>query len=743
MARPRYGNAVRWLIGLLTPLAIIPFFIFTLFCIWVFESGLLPEQELKATTVGTGIKARVEYAVEVGIPFNDLRAMTDFLDDTRAASQQISFIAVATTNGRILYQSSNPPNDLRLLVNDAIAVKETGETSALDEGASWASRVVNRTLRLFGFSDQIVQRDLSSPRIGDYYVTILPLMDGNTQLGHLAVGVGVTVLSRVVGDLIFDTATVVLAAFVIAVELMILVVTLHLIRPIKLLAVVAERLRNRDLSALVQIDSFGAVARTVDLLNVYATYAFERLKAVYVGMQSLPAGRRRREARLYLRDLLLRYELPNRGVQDGLQLPALTYIRLPLFLFFLAEALVRPLLPVLINGLDSSVLPLSKEFALGLPFAAFMAASIFGVVFGSFAADRMGPRSVLVFGALFSAAGLGLHATATNIEIMTVFRCASGLGYGLVYAAAQVYVVENSERRQRASGFSVFLAAVVAAEICGPAIGGIIADRIGFAVTFVVGAGLLLLSLLFVLFLISHRPDIEEKIKSAAPRRLSYSEYREGGRDMMMNARFMVLCILYAVPSKLILTGAVFFLIPLAAEQFGANVAETGRILMLYGIMIVLTGPLFARFADKYHSFGLNIALGGVLSGIGLVTVVFLPGIASLAIAVAFIGLGQAMSIPSQLTYALEVAEAEAEKHGAGMVLGIFRFVERVGSLLGPVLGAVLIGIAGITEALMIFGIYAIVSACLASAFFLTFGPKDENRAIEELLTGKPASQNA
>ena len=100
-------------------------------------------------------------------------------------------------------------------------------------------------------------------------------------------------------------------------------------------------------------------------------------------------------------------------------------------------------------------------------------------------------------------------------------------------------------------------------------------------------------------------------------------------------------------------------------------------------------------------------------------------------------------SIPSQLTYALEVAEAEAEKHGAGMVLGIFRFVERVGSLLGPVLGAVLIGIAGITEALMIFGIYAIVSACLASAFFLTFGPKDENRAIEELLTGKPASQNA
>ena len=73
---------------------------------------------------------------------------------------------------------------------------------------------------------------------------------------------------------------------------------------------------------------------------------------------------------------------------------------------------------------------------------------------------------------------------------------------------------------------------------------------------------------------------------------------------LLRNGRFVALLLLTAVPSKLLLSGALFFLVPLVASQLGANQAEVGRLIILYGVAgFVLSSP-FARLADRWSIHG-------------------------------------------------------------------------------------------------------------------------------------------
>ena len=66
----------------------------------------------------------------------------------------------------------------------------------------------------------------------------------------------------------------------------------------------------------------------------------------------------------------------------------------------------------------------------------------------------------------------------------------SAVGFALVFASAQGHVIDSTDIRDRSSGMAMFIGAILVAGLCGPPIGGILADRIGIPGTFLV-AGLL------------------------------------------------------------------------------------------------------------------------------------------------------------------------------------------------------------------------------------------------------------
>ena len=72
------------------------------------------------------------------------------------------------------------------------------------------------------------------------------------------------------------------------------------------------------------------------------------------------------------------------------------------------------------------------------------------------------------------------------------------LGYAMVFVAAQGYVLDRTGQQNRAQGFALFIGAIMVATVCGPSIGGILADNIGFRASFGVSALMALASILAI-----------------------------------------------------------------------------------------------------------------------------------------------------------------------------------------------------------------------------------------------------
>jgi MFS family permease len=106
---------------------------------------------------------------------------------------------------------------------------------------------------------------------------------------------------------------------------------------------------------------------------------------------------------------------------------------------------------------------------------------------------------------------------------------------------------------------------------------------------------------------------------------------------------------------------------------------------------MVFAVPLFARWSGAIDHRWRFVAVGMLVSGIGGVMPIVLPGVPAVAVMMVMLGVGQALSIAPQTAMVIEVCAPEIERLGEGVVLGIYRLVERLGNVLGPLFAAVLL----------------------------------------------------
>jgi predicted MFS family arabinose efflux permease len=314
---------------------------------------------------------------------------------------------------------------------------------------------------------------------------------------------------------------------------------------------------------------------------------------------------------------------------------------------------------------------------------------------------------------LLASAGLIGTALATGIEALIAWRCLSGIGYAATFVACQGFVIDATDTRNRGRGSAAMVGGIMLADICGPAIGGILAAWIGHRTTFMLGAGVAVLAAALVTQLMGRIADHEED-----PPRITLRTFA----DTLGNGRFVALLLFAAVPAKLILGGLLFYLVPLALFEFGANAAQTGRVIMLYGLVGLLCGPLFAYFTDRLQRPVLALALGGGLTAAGAMPLMGATTDSAVALAVLALGLGQALSIPALVAAALAISQPALAKYGQGPVMAVLRLLERLGGAAGPLLAALLSTTLGVTAAMAAFGAYALVSALMLLLTLRVFG---------------------
>jgi Na+/melibiose symporter-like transporter len=170
----------------------------------------------------------------------------------------------------------------------------------------------------------------------------------------------------------------------------------------------------------------------------------------------------------------------------------------------------------------------------------------------------------------------------------------------------------------------------------------------------------------------------------------------------------------------MILAGVCFYLVPMFVATLGKNQAFTGRLLMIYAVIMVLLVPLVAKFAITYKRQVFFMNMGAIFSGIGLIYLGLSTDIWALIICIVFIGLGQAMSISSQSSLVAQVVdEGLIRKHSESGIYGAYRFNERLGNAFGPILAATLIVSLGYQSTFLVFGVISLIATILGYVILL------------------------
>jgi len=201
------------------------------------------------------------------------------------------------------------------------------------------------------------------------------------------------------------------------------------------------------------------------------------------------------------------------------------------------------------------------------------------------------------------------------------------------------------------------------------------------------------------------------------PKKIKGTVRGSGLAALASNRQFVSLIIFCAIPAKIILTGFLYYLVPLYLMSLDASQSEIGRIMMVYALVIIPFSPLASNFADRSGKMLELVILGTIISGTILITLYDTESIASMLIAIALMGGAHSILKAPLIAAALTAAE-QTPNVGRTTVLGVLRTSERIGSVLGPLFVGALLLNYNYSQTMAIIGM-CVVASGLIMAYYL------------------------
>lgn len=667
-----------------------------------------------AEVVGASAASRLERGARLGIPLSKQVGVQPFLRDIEQQSAAVSGFAVVDTTGarRAVVGLERPALD-RALTEARSAGAATGEPAGL-VAKGWATAV-----NLLA----VVNPERAGARVPE--LISHPLTAGGARIGTLHVAIDQSHVVRELQATAIDIGVVMGVAVLLAFETLLLVTSTNISGPLAQLFRILGRMANRDYTSKATVTGARVIRETLAAANALV----DRVDAHAVEVRNKLAELREKTGdsrrvgaggRSTVEDRLATIGRFALGSRERIEAVNLSGARAAAFLFVLAEELLRPFLPLYIEGVTQDVGGLDPATIIAIPMSAFLLTTALAGPFVAAWSDRIGRRQSFLIGAVISSASLAGSAFAVGFADLVAWRALAGIGYATTFVACQGHVIDQTTEADRTRGLSVFVGGIFGANICGPALGGILAVQVGHVTTILCAAGIALAAAALAYRLMGDRAR-------PAPTQRSTTAVWHATRACARNFRFAATLVLAAIPAKMLLTGFLFFIVPILLRDLGVNESSIGRLAMLYGIAALFLMPVFARLCDRFRAHGAMVGAGALLSGIGLIPLLFSASLATVAVAIVALGIGQAMSISAQTSFLTIVGRAEIGEYGPGPVLGAFRLTERLGAAAGPLVAAQLAEHYGYVGTASAFGFGSVVLGTLFSALFLSIGVERED----------------
>lgn len=420
----------------------------------------------------------------------------------------------------------------------------------------------------------------------------------------------------------------------------------------------------------------------------------------------------------------------------------------------------------MLDGFDTQAIAfvapvISKQWGMDVSaFGPIFGAGLLGLMIGALVfgpvADRFGRRTVVIVSTVIFGAFALLTVTARTFEILLLLRFLTGLGLGGAMPNVIAITSEYSPSRLRATMITVMFCGFPLGAVLGGIIGSQMIPAFGWESIFYLG-GILPLVLIPVLlavlpesirYLVSHRKQSASIARML--NRISPSGYSADQTFIVMEPMLPGFSVGHLFKdgraSTTLLLWVTFFMnllmlyflvnwLPSVLREIGVPVERAIISIALLNLGGIAGGILLARAIDKIGPYGVLIAtyIGAAIltATIGmtgrsfamLMLVVFLSGFC-------VIGAQLAINAVAAMAYPTAIRST-----GVGWALG----VGRVGSIVGPVVGGVLIAAEiGVRELFWISAVPALIAAAAILVLARLKRPAQESTGpLDALASGK------
>lgn len=360
--------------------------------------------------------------------------------------------------------------------------------------------------------------------------------------------------------------------------------------------------------------------------------------------------------------------------------------RISLFIFVVSEQLLVSIIPLFSKEIASVD---AESMLISMPMVAFVLFGLLGNTIGGWLIGAKGLRNTLITGYTLAFLGYLFCAKASNIWELVGARTAAGIGYSIVTLGLQVKMLCEKDARLALSSFTSIIMGALA---LGSVAGGFLAAFLGFRPVFFLSA--LCVGLVFLSEFSSFAGSVggSEQGRSG------------GGLGPLRCSEFRDLLLSVAIPVKIILSGFVFYFIPLYLQSSGKSTAYIGSIIILYSIFMVPSVYVGSWLLSKVKAAQMLISLAAISTGLFLL-------LAPLNIAFSVGGIGMCHGIVSVPTLTAVMAISKRAGVSSTDFLALVRSGERLGSVVGPALTALIMSAAGFRGVSWVLGVLALAFA--------------------------------
>ena len=339
-----------------------------------------------------------------------------------------------------------------------------------------------------------------------------------------------------------------------------------------------------------------------------------------------------------------------------------------------AMTLLLPFLPLYVEQLGVSDHAAIVQWSGAAYGATFLTAAMFAPLWGRLG-DQYGRKLMLIRASLGMAVAMSLIGLSQNVYQLVGLRLLAGLlgGYS---SGSMILVATQTPRTHTAWALGMMSSGIMAGNLAGPLIGGLLPPLIGIRMTFLAAGAIIFVAFLATTFLIKEEPRPRRR-SGASKQKGGFASVPDKGPVIAMLATGMLL--MFANMSiEPIITVYVAQLVPDASKV----TIVSGFVMAAAALGSIISASWLGKLADK-------IGHWTVIIGCLLVCAVLLVPQAFVTAGWQLIGLRflMGLALGGLLPCVATVIRHNVPERSAGSILGYSTSAQYVGQVTGPLMG--------------------------------------------------------